>query len=349
MDSVARNTAEFRADLFRETGSRIGLPAALVEKDFWVCWTLKQLFSIEDLKGKLLFKGGTSLAKIFNVIHRFSEDIDLAVDYEALGFTGDRHPMAAPSRTKRQAILNEMLVVCRAYIEGEFLASLRQRFASVLGAGGRWELRTRPHAPSSVLVEFEYPPSLEAGDAVAYVRPMVILEPGTHAEFIPRGSYTVRPFAAEQFPTVFGSADCEVEAITAERTFWEKATILHAEYHRPAAKPLVSRHSRHYYDMAMLAVSPVKANALADQALLRRVVRHKSEFYASAWARYDLAVPGTFRLVPAGHRLPDLRRDYQAMRTMIFNEPPSWDEVLSTLSDLEAEVNLLSGSGGRSH
>ena len=61
MDGVARNTAEFRADLFRETGSRIGLPAALVEKDFWVCWTLKQLFSIEDLKGKLLFKGGTSL------------------------------------------------------------------------------------------------------------------------------------------------------------------------------------------------------------------------------------------------------------------------------------------------
>lgn len=341
MDRVARQGPDVRADLFRETANRIGLPPALVEKDFWVCWTLKQLFSIDGLKGKILFKGGTSLSKIFNAIRRFSEDIDLAVDFEMLGFTGERHPATAASRTKRQKILDEMLTACRVYVEGDFLALLNQRFASVLTGSPAWRLRTRPSDPNSVVVEFEYPASLLAGEAVGYVRPMVILEPGTHAELIPRGSYQIRPFAAEQFPVVFESAACDVTAITAERTFWEKATILHAEYYRPADRPLVARHSRHYYDTAMLAGSTIKAVALADQALLKRVVRHKSEFYYSKWARYDLAVPGSFRLLPAADRLASLQRDYQAMRHMIFDEPPSWDEIQKTLAELEEEINSL--------
>src|SRR5580658_6932052 len=84
--------ARDRADLFAETAARKVLPEAIIEKDFWVCWMLKQLFSTEALSGRLLFKGGTSLSKIFHAISRFSEDIDLAVDYEALGFKGERDP-----------------------------------------------------------------------------------------------------------------------------------------------------------------------------------------------------------------------------------------------------------------
>ena len=163
MDGVAQQPADRRAELFRETGTRIGLSPALVEKDFWVCWTLKHLFSLEELRGKILFKGGTSLSKIFNAIRRFSEDIDLAVDFEMLGFTGDRNPAAASSRTKRQVILNEMLIACCAYIEGEFLALLNQRFASVLGDPSGWQLRTRPSGSNSVVVEFEYPASRRSG------------------------------------------------------------------------------------------------------------------------------------------------------------------------------------------
>lgn len=90
MNRIAQMTASQRADMFAETADRKGLPEAVVEKDFWVCWVLKQLFSITAFSGKLLFKGGTSLSKIFHAINRFSEDIDLAVDYAALGFTGDR-------------------------------------------------------------------------------------------------------------------------------------------------------------------------------------------------------------------------------------------------------------------
>src|SRR5579863_10285531 len=97
-----------RADVFAETADRKSLPEAIIEKDFWVCWVLLQLFSIEALLGRLLFKGGTSLAKIFHAINRFSEDIDLAVDYAALGFTGERDPRCQEiSRTKRTSILAE--------------------------------------------------------------------------------------------------------------------------------------------------------------------------------------------------------------------------------------------------
>src|SRR6202163_3569932 len=106
--------ARERADLFAETAARKGLPEAIIEKDFWVCWVLKQLFSIDSLSGRLLFKGGTSLSKIFHAINRFSEDIDLAVDYVALGFTGERDPRREDlSKTKRAAILDEMIRKCR--------------------------------------------------------------------------------------------------------------------------------------------------------------------------------------------------------------------------------------------
>jgi hypothetical protein len=104
MDKIATASRNIRADLFREAGNRVGLPATLIEKDFWVCWTLKQLFRIELLRGNILFKGGTSLSKIFNAIRRFSEDIDLAINFEMLGFTGPRHPAASPSRNKRQML-----------------------------------------------------------------------------------------------------------------------------------------------------------------------------------------------------------------------------------------------------
>ena len=86
MNRVARLDPSRRAELFRETADRMGLSEAVVEKDFWVCWTLKQIFTIEQFNERLLFKGGTSLSKVFGAIQRFSEDIDLAVDYTLLGF-----------------------------------------------------------------------------------------------------------------------------------------------------------------------------------------------------------------------------------------------------------------------
>lgn len=128
-------------------------------------------------------------------------------------------------------------------------------------------------------------------------------------------------------------------ALEVERSFWEKATILHAEYHRPSDKPTPDRYSRHYADMAALAKHPVASRAAGDHELCRRVVEWKRRFFGRPWANYDQAVPGTFRLVPPPERLPALRRDYQAMRDMYLAEPPSFETILGILADLEGRIN----------
>src|SRR2546421_422539 len=175
--------ARERAELFAETAERKALAEAIIEKDFWVCWVLKQLFSIDAFNGRLLFKGGTSLSKIFNAINRFSEDIDLAVDYTALGFTGTRDPRQEQiSKTKRSAILAEMMSECQKYISSEFLTVFREKCREILGQPGAWSLGVSSQDPN--VVQFRYPAA--STKSLPYVAPQVVLELGTHAEFVPR-------------------------------------------------------------------------------------------------------------------------------------------------------------------
>jgi hypothetical protein len=152
VNKVATTDARTRTELFGETAERKNLAEAIVEKDFWVCWVLKRLFSNKAFEGRLLFKGGTSLSKIFHAINRFSEDIDLAVDYAALGFTGDTDPRQENiSKSKRNAILDEMMGTCRGYIAAEFLDTFREQCAEILGAGDAWGLDVNKTDHSAVL------------------------------------------------------------------------------------------------------------------------------------------------------------------------------------------------------
>jgi hypothetical protein len=336
LNQIARMPAGERAEVFAETADRKGLPEAIIEKDFWVCWILKQLFSIEAFSGRLLFKGGTSLSKVFQAIDRFSEDIDLAVDYAALGFTGDRDPRREDiSRTRRAAILDEMMIACRLYVGTEFLAALKSRCRDILGTGDDWSLHVSALDPN--VIQFRYPTA--SSKALSYVAPQVVLELGTHAEFVPYDRFVIRSFVAEIFPDLIEDGDVAVDALLAKRTFWEKATILHAEYYRPSEKPLPDRYSRHYYDVAMLAQRPIRSEAVADMALLAQVVRHKETFYPAAWARYELARRGSFRLLPAEERIAALERDYRNMGVMIFGEPPTFGTTMEALAALEQEIN----------
>jgi len=187
------------------------------------------------------------------------------------------------------------------------------------------------------VVRFRYPAA--SAKNLAYVVPQVVLELGTHAEFAPHDRFTIRSFVAEEFPQLVSDGEVGVVALLAKRTFWEKATILHAEYHRPVQKPLPDRYSRHYYDVAMLAQGTIRTEALADMELLGQVVRHKETLYPSAWARYDLARPGSFRVMPPETRVAALARDYRNMGVMIFGEPPGFDTIMGTLRTLEEEIN----------
>jgi len=336
MDRVACLDSETRKDLFRETAAHMGdMSPVIIEKDFWVCWLLKQLFSAREFQGWLVFKGGTSLSKCFNLIKRFSEDIDLAVDYEKLGFTGTRDPRDKHlSHTKRGAVLAEMLTACQAYVGGPFIETLRELITNKLGPTG-WDLRVSSDDANTV--EFVFPSALDA--RLDYIKPAVVLELGTHAEPVPQETRAIHPFAADYFPQVFDEELCSVLTVVARRTFWEKATILHAEYHRPLNKPMLPRYSRHYADVAEMAQYPVKNEALADIDLLRAVCTHKDRFYHCGWARYLDAKPGSFHLLPRPERVSALRKDYQSMQAMFFYEHPDFEVILERLNALEDEIN----------
>ena len=213
----------------------------------------------------------------------------------------------------------------------------------VLGKSERtwFEFLTESNTNSPVLL-FHYSSLQPAG--FEYLRRSVKLEFGSLTDQQPVGRHPIRPWVAEVLPDAFPDWRCEVVALEMERTFWEKATILHTEYHRPTDKPTPDRFSRHYADTAALAKHPAAKSALDRHDIRNRVVEWKSQFFESSWANYEQAQPGTFRLVPPAERLPSLRRDYQAMRDMYLSEPSSFDEILATLSDLEDRINH-GGSG----
>jgi hypothetical protein len=349
MDGIARTDADERRELFTEAAAQRGdISPEVIEKDFWVCWTLKHVFGLGPAPAKLIFKGGTSLSKVYGVIERFSEDIDLSLSREDLGFTGERDPYQATSGKKQAKLIDELVSRCKAAIAGELLPKLRERFATVLGGENSgespWSLSI--DETDAQTVNFSYPPGIASGGALppSYVRPIVRLELGARSDHWPAEEHVIRSYAAEIFPDSFEEPTCRVRTLSAERTFWEKVTILHAESHRPKDKPSGERLSRHYYDVAKLYQNDIGPKALARTDLLEAVVTHKRLFFSSGWANYATAVPGSLRLVPPEERRASLEADYRVMReTMIFGESYSFDELLAVLGEVERVLNQVAG------
>ena len=165
------------------------------------------------------------------------------------------------------------------------------------------------------------------------------LEFGAGSDPYPVNTYPIRPYAAEVLPQAFSEPECLVTVLEAERTFWEKATLVHAEYHRPAEKLSPSRISRHYYDLYQMAESESGRRARADRLLLQRVVQHKQVYFHSGWAHYETAATGGLHLCPSETRRNELARDFEQMRDMIFGPAPPFQEILTKLEELENEIN----------
>ena len=318
---------ERRILYFQQAADRLGLHPGSIEKDFWVVWVLGRLFISDLLADKVIFKGGTSLSKVFGLIDRFSEDIDLILDWKEVV---KEDPMAARSKSKQDQFNKAVPKMSRQYIEQTFLPEVQRL------VGGICSAEIENGAPD--VINIQYPSRF----GNKYLRPEIRLEIGPLAQWIPNAEYTVCSYVAEAFPELFESPHCSVQAIKAERTFWEKATILHHEAHRPESSAIPARYSRHYYDLYLMAKEKaLKAKALGDLEMLASVVEFKKKFYPRRWANYDEAKPGSFKLIPPERVLAVMRRDYDAMGEMIFGRHPSFDEIIHGLTDLEAEINAL--------
>ena len=125
MDQFATDTPEQRDEAFQEAAEQLGMSKAIIEKDFWVCWSLKQLFALPSFGDHMIFKGGTSLSKAYDVIHRFSEDVDLSLDRARLGFKGDCDPENPElSGGKHKSLLQELQEVAEAEVSGPLCLTL---------------------------------------------------------------------------------------------------------------------------------------------------------------------------------------------------------------------------------
>lgn len=339
MDDFATGKPAERQPYFEETAARLNSTTTAVEKDFWICWALKHLFTLEEIP-QLRFKGGTSLSKVFRLIERFSEDIDISIDRAALGFSGERD-LANPllSGTKRRTLDQELRAAIAGEMNSKILPKLRDRFQPILGKHG-WELAPSKDENEEMTLLFHYPNAFEYSK---YLRPQIKIEFG-RGDQQPSEKSGVTPFVAEVFPDVFREKSASTIVLGAERTFWEKVTLLHAENHRPDPSKLKPRMARHWSDVAVMGTAERFKDEKLSLDLLSQVIRFKQVYFAANWAHYETAIPGSLRIVPNETLQGILRKDYQQMQEMFPTKPLSFDDILAKLQALENRINVLKKS-----
>ena len=321
-----------RADILRTVAARSGRAAIILEKDIWVCWVLQAVFSVPD-PHPMAFKGGTSLSKVYRIIDRFSEDVDVTLDYRA--FDDGFDPFAeGTSRNQIRLFSGRLKGRIVDYIR-DVVAPAVGAAADRLGADGRYDIRIGDDGET---IRFAYPSAVE--DPHGYVGSEVLLEFGGRNVIDPNQQHLiVSDMAALTRDLDYPAAT--VTVLSPERTFWEKATLVHVECYRRRLADHPERLSRHWFDLTRLAAHDSGRAALADRGLLEDVVRHKKVFFHADYANYDRCLDGGLRLVPDDDQLPGLQADYDAMRTaaIVGDGAPGFDALVEEIRILEANVN----------
>jgi len=320
-----------RSAILRKCEADLGRPAWILEKDIWVCWALRTLFRMPDAP-TMAFKGGTSLSKVYRAIDRFSEDVDITIDYKSLDPGFDPFDPKL-SKTKLRANCDGLKARV-IEVRGSFADYMAGRLDRETNAGGDIEV-----GEDGESLRIHYQSALD-GEANGYMKPSILVEFGGRNTTQPMERHTVQPYVVGHTVDLFFPT-AEVPVLAGERTFWEKATLIHVECLRDDFEARVERKSRHWYDLARMADHEIGKKALPDRALLADVVRHKKVFFASAQAHYDDCLSGRLVLVPKNANLDALRKDYEAMRAggMFEREPLAFGALMERLTALQEQVN----------
>jgi hypothetical protein len=333
MDKFARFSSQERREIIQERAGQMRVDFTIVEKDFWVCWTLKSIFALPSGNPSMTFKGGTSLSKAYGLINRFSEDIDVVTDPHFFIAKGLSDPEETGiSNAQREKRMEQLDVACAAYIGEQLQSTLRSQFAARLGRIEEWTLLLDSTDPNTLL--FRYPKS-DPEIAYAYLRDTVKIELGWRARTAPSEIKVMAPYLAE-IPMLLEEPQIAASVLVPDRTFWEKVTALHAESFRAKPKQFFSRH---YSDVAAMLRTKIGQDASHDLAMLDDVRLFKDIYYHASWARYDLAKPGTLVVVPDESRTRELASDYRGMRQMFLSDPAPFEQVIEQLRAFEGEVN----------
>ena len=321
-----------RADLFQAAATETGLPAYVVEKDYYVTLVLKLLFGqlkpacLEQTATPFMFKGGTTLSKVFGCIDRMSEDIDLSLDMKLLG-----HP--APDMRESGAKLAARLKRLDAATT-ETVANVLKPFLDKCFKEYDEEFPVKVLETGKDL-EIQYPRIFRGG---GYIQQRVLLECGGKAGLEPSATHMISPIALSRLDIT--ADDCLVDVLGCDRTFFEKITALHEINHR-GVEALGERQSRHIYDVVSIHKSNPKF--IEDTKLLAQVVKHKQKYFRRGASKWSEAVPGSLFLIPEGAVAESLKRDWNMMGDMFPGDLPwAFNEMIQELKKIEEALNATS-------
>lgn len=332
MKKVAKLTNEERQELFQATAVKMGMRPEVIEKDFWVCFMLDHLFHECEYKDAFVFKGGTSLSKAYHVIERFSEDIDLILDWRKI-IKDESNPWDERSKTKQDSYNKQINKDAALFYRDSLVPKLSAELSEKIGIGNWVEV----DATDEMVINFIYPQIF----GTEYIIPHVRLEIGPLAEWMPSHITSITPFVAEHYEQLFEQKSTDILTIDAERTFWEKITILHKIANFPEGKNLPHRYARHLYDVYCLGNSDIKKTAFERKELLEKDVAFKQKFYYAKSAHYETATLKTISLIPTEAILQSLKNDYAAMSNMFYGEAPGFEDILTYLEKLEKDIHEL--------
>jgi len=311
-----------------ETAQKIGLPFQSVEKDWWVTQTLAIIFSMDYAKS-LIFKGGTSLSKAWNVIERFSEDIDLALDREFLGFAGEL--------SKKQ--ISKLRYASYEFLTEKFTDELQQRFNELGFNDVLVKYReVSNHDQDPLIIEIYYQ---KLTGKTVYLRPGVLVEIGSRSLKEPFSPCKFKTLVAENYSDkTFADREVTIPTVNVERTFLEKIFLLHEEYQRPAEKRRVERLSRHLYDIEKISLTPYFQKALSDKDLYKTIVAHRDKFSHLGGVDYAKHEPQFINIIPPDNLLSLWERDYAEMsESMIYGKKLSFKELIDNVKRVNDKIN----------
>ncbi len=333
--------ASDQKDILQTAAVRLGRKASVLEKDIWVCWALQALFSLPDIH-PMAFKGGTSLSKVYGIIDRFSEDVDITLDYKHFDDTGykDRpeefDPFAAGVSKNQISKFCERL---KGYTKAYAINTVIPHFEAELAKLPTADQHGVEVDETGEKIWIRFPSVVEASDE--YLKSQLLIELGGRNVTDPNEVHTITPYVSEVTRDVTYPA-CDAVVLSPERTFWEKATLIHVECNRGEIKPKAERLSRHWYDLVMLARHASGKAAVGNRELFEDVIRHKKVFFNTGYAKYGDCLAGSLKLLPAGDTVNALQADYEQMLNagMMYQDPPEFAEILEAVQRIETEINV---------
>lgn len=329
MNDYFKLTDEQKRTVITQTANKIGLPVQAVEKDLWVTIILQIVFSL-PFADKLVFKGGTSLSKVWNQIQRFSEDIDLVIDRTIFGSEGDL--------TVKQ--ISKLRKITSLFVRDTISQILKDEIVK-LGIGDLCEVTPEPNGegdktyPEPRKIHIRYKSLFVFDGTATYLNQEVMLEIGSRSLIEPTEIAKVKSLVTANFPINTSIVDSDVVTTVPQKTFLEKAFLLHELFSTGTGKS-ADRKSRHLYDLDKMMDKSFARKAITDDKLWKTIHHHREVFTCMKDVDYTPDVRDRICLVPPQNVIDEWRKDYEAMRSvMIYGESLDFDEMIERITMLE--------------